>query len=135
MASGVKITGIDELLAKMERELGEDKVTRVVNKALRETGKELLPDFKEELSSFRDTGETVESAIISGVSRASGVPTIKLGFGEGTRWRLAHLNELGYAKNPYPNGFGVIRRFAENLEGKYPTMIANRVKGGFRIGK
>lgn len=135
MASGVKITGIDELLTNMERELGEAKVNRVVNKALRETGQEILPDFKAELSSFRDTGETVDSATVSGVSRSSGVPTVKLGFGAGTRWRLVHLSELGYSKNPNPRGFGVIRRFAEKLEETYPTTIANKLRGGFKLGK
>ncbi|HEM3878458.1 hypothetical protein Q7V72_03300 [Streptococcus suis] len=135
MGSGVKITGIDELLANMERELGEAKVNRVVNKALRETGQEILPDFKAELSSFRDSGLTIEEATLSGVSRSTGVPMIKLGFGDGSRWRLAHLNELGYAKNPNPRGFGVIRRFAEKLEETYPTTIANKVRGGFKLGK
>lgn len=138
MTSGVKLNGVDELLRKMEQELGEAKVNRVVNKALRETGAELLPEFKKELEVFTDTGQTIEDATVSGVSRATGEGVVKLGFGKGSRWRLAHLNELGYSrlgKTYRPRGFGVIRGYAEKLEVKYPKLIANKLKGGFKIGQ
>ena len=41
---------------------------------------------------------------------------VKLGFGAGSRWRLEHLNEFGYAKRPiqgircYPKIFGSQQR-------------------------
>lgn len=133
MASGAKLVGVDELLANMERKLGEDKVRRVTNKALRETAKEIEPDFKKAISSYRDTGATVNAIVVSGVSRASGVPTVKLGFGKGhpSRWQLVHLNELGYARNARPRGFGVIRRFSDQLESVYPETIQSHLRAGF----
>lgn len=133
MSSGAELTGFDELLANMERRLGEAKVNRVVNKALRETVKEIEPDFKAAVSVYRDTGATVEAVTASGVSRAEGMAQVKLGFGKGspTRWQLVHLNELGYAKNPSPRGFGVIRRFSDSLEGSYPEKIRVRLREGF----
>lgn len=133
MTSGAKLVGVQSLLANMERKLGEGKVNRVVNKALRETAKEIEPDFKEVISGYRDTGATVEAVVVSGVSRASGVAQVKLGFGKGhpTRWQLVHLNELGYAKNPSPRGFGVIRRFSDQLQTTYPERIQAHLKAGF----
>lgn len=133
MASGANLIGFEEVLAKMEEKLGEAKVRRVSNKALREVAKEIEPDFKEAISSYRDTGATVESITASGVSRASGVAQVKLGFGkwDPARWQLAHLNELGYAKNPSPRGFGVIRRFSEGLESTYPEKIKAHLQDGF----
>lgn len=133
MASGANLIGLEEVLAKMEEKLGEDKVRRVSNKALREVAKEIEPDFKEAISSYRDTGATVDAIVVSGVSRATGVAQIKLGFGKGdpTRWQLVHLNELGYAHNPSPRGFGVIRRFSEALESTYPEKIKAHLQDGF----
>ncbi|HEL2382892.1 TPA: HK97 gp10 family phage protein [Streptococcus suis] len=133
MASGANLIGFEEVLAKMEEKLGEDKVRRVSNKALREVAKEIEPDFKEAISSYRDTGATVNAIVVSGVSRATGVAQIKLGFGKGdpARWQLVHLNELGYAHNPSPRGFGVIRRFSEALEFTYPEKIKAHLQDGF----
>lgn len=133
MASGANLVGFDEVLAKMEKKLGEDKVRRVSNKALREVAKEIEPDFKEAISSYRDTGATVDAIVVSGVSRATGVAQIKIGFGKSdpTRWQLVHLNELGYAHNPSPRGFGVIRRFSEGLESTYPEKIKAHLQDGF----
>ncbi|WP_367986221.1 hypothetical protein AB1F57_05235 [Streptococcus sp. ZY1909104] len=133
MASGANLVGFEEVLAKMEEKLGESKVRRVTNKALREVAKEIEPDFKEAISSYRDTGATVNAIVVSGVSRATGVAQIKLGFGKGepTRWQLVHLNELGYARNPNPRGFGVIRRFSEGLETTYPEKIKVHLQDGF----
>ncbi|MBY4986202.1 HK97 gp10 family phage protein [Streptococcus suis] len=133
MASGANLVGFEEVLAKMEEKLGEDKVRRVSNKALREVAKEIEPDFKEAISSYRDTGATVEAIAVSGVSRASGVAQVKLGFGNGdpTRWQLVHLNELGYAHNPSPRGFGVIRRFSDSLESTYPEKVKTHLRAGF----
>lgn len=133
MTSGASLVGMDDVLAKLEEELGEEAVRRKTNKALRKTSKEIEPEFKEVISAYRDTGATVDTITVSGVSRTSGVAQVKLGFGKGhpTRWQLVHLNELGYAKNPNPRGFGVIRRFSERLEKEYPEKIRVHLKDGF----
>ncbi|TWT12444.1 hypothetical protein FRX54_00660 [Streptococcus sp. sy004] len=117
----------------MERKLGDSKVRRVSNKALREVGQELEPEFKQAVSSYQDTGATVNAVVVSGVSRASGRAEIKLGFGKGfpSRWQLVHLNELGYDRNRNPRGFGVIRRFSNRLENQYPEKIATKLRAGF----
>lgn len=133
MTSGARLVGMDDVLAKLEEELGEEAVRRKTNKALRKTSKEIEPEFKEVISAYRDTGATVDTITVSGVSRASGGAQVKLGFGKGhpSRWQLVHLNELGYAKNPNPRGFGVIRRFSERLEKEYPEKIRVHLKDSF----
>ena len=133
MASGVTLVGIEEVLAKLEAKLGEPKVRRVTNKALRETSKEIEPEFREAVSVYKDTGLTVDAVTVSGVSRVSGVAQVKVGFGKGfpSRWQLVHLNELGYAHNQNPRGFGVIRRFSDKLQREYPEIIRAHLKDGF----
>lgn len=133
MTSGAKLVGMDDVLEKLEEKLGEDAVRRKTNKALRATSKEIEPDFKEVVSAYRDTGTTVDAVAVSGVSRATGVAQVKIGFGKGypSRWQLVHLNELGYAKKARPRGFGLIRRFSERLEREYPEKIRSSLKDSF----
>ncbi|WP_375708828.1 HK97 gp10 family phage protein [Streptococcus dysgalactiae] len=129
---GAELKGIDELLANMEKELGSAKVNRAVNKALKEVGKELEPSFKSAISVYKRTGETVESAVVSGVKRTEGIPTIKLGF-IAPRWRLVHLQELEYGWKKSRRGIGVIRRYSSVLEGIYPQRVQEKLKGEFKI--
>lgn len=129
---GAELNGIDELLANMEKELGSAKVNRAVNKTLKEVGKELEPSFKSAISVYKRTGETVESAVVSGIKRTEGIPTIKLGF-IAPRWNLVHLQELEYGWKKSRRGLGVIRRYSSILENVYPQYIQEKLKGEFKI--
>ncbi|HFR3976725.1 TPA: HK97 gp10 family phage protein [Streptococcus suis] len=133
MSSGAELFGVEEILANLEAKLGESRVRRATNKALRETAKEIEPDFKEAVSVYKDTGATVDAIAVSGVSRATGVAQVKIGFGKGhpSRWQLVHLNELGYEHNPNPRGFGVIRRFSDRLQQEYPEKMRVHLKDSF----
>lgn len=133
MVSGAKCVGIDGILKAMEKELGNAKVTRVVNKSLKALSKEIEPKFREQIAIYKDTGETVESIVVSGIGREEGIPSIKLGFGAGSRWRLVHLNELGYVKNRNPRGLGVIRRFSAGLEETYLEQMRAKLQEGFKL--
>lgn len=134
MSSGAELKGFDDVLRNLEMRLGDAKVKRATSRALKSVADETLEEFKGALEVFKDTGETIESATTGRVTGlAVGVPVIKIGFGAGSRWRLVHLNEFGYAKNGHPRGFGVIRRFSEANAQKYKFRIANRLKiEGFR---
>ena len=134
MSNGAELKGFDDVLRNIEMHLGDAKVKRVTSRALKAVANETLEEFKGALEVFKDTGETIESATVGRVTGLPvGVPVIKIGFGEGSRWRLVHLNELGYAKNGHPKGFGVIRRFSESNAQKYKYRIANQLKiEGFR---
>lgn len=127
-----KLRGLEEVVKNMEKKLGESKVNRVVNKALKETSEIIEPEFATAVSVYKDTGATVSSVVTSGVRRDMGIPGIKLGF-TSPRWQLVHLNELGYSRKPSPRGYGVIRRFSSQLEGIYPHLIEPKIKEGFKL--
>ena len=134
MSSGADLKGFADVLRNLESHLGDAKVQRVTSRALKAVANETLEDFKEALEVFKDTGETIESATVGRVTGlAVGIPIVKIGFGKGSRWRLVHLSEFGYAKKAHPRGFGVIRRFSEANAQKYKYRIAKQLKiEGFR---
>lgn len=130
MTSGATLVGFDEVIRNLEARLGDAKVRRSANRALKDAANETLEDFTGALEVFKDTGETIESATVGNVTGAfEGVPMVKLGFGAGSRWRLEHLNEFGYAKKSSPRGFGVIRRFSEANREKFKYRLATKLKG------
>lgn len=130
MTSSATLVGFDEVIRNLEARLGDAKVRRSANRALKGAANETLEDFKGALEVFKDTGETIESATVGNVTGAfEGVPMVKLGFGAGSRWRLEHLNEFGYAKKSSPRGFGVIRRFSEANREKFKYRLATKLKG------
>lgn len=133
MSSGAELRGIDDVLRNLEARLGDTNVKRATSRALKAVANETLEEFKGALQVYKDTGETIESATAGRVTGlAAGVPIVKIGFGEGSRWRLVHLNEFGYAKNTHPRGFGVIRRFSEAHAKTYKYRVASHLKiGGF----
>ena len=133
MSSGAELRGIDDVLRNLEVHLGDTKVKRATSRALKAVANETLEEFKGALQVYKDTGATIESATVGRVTGlATGVPVVKIGFGEGSRWRGVHLNDLGYAKNPHPRGFGVIRRFSEAYAKTYKYRMASHLKiGGF----
>ena len=129
MSSGAELRGFDDVLRNLEVHLGDTKVKRATSQALKAVANETLEEFKGALQVYKYTGETVESATAGRVTGlATGVPVVKIGFGEGSRWRLVHLNEFGYGKNPHPRGFGVIRRFSEAHAKTYKYRIASHLK-------
>ena len=129
MSSGAELRGFDDVLRNIEAHLGDAKVKRATSHALKTVADETLEEFKGSLQAYKDTGATIESATAGRVTGlATGVPVVKIGFGEGSRWRLVHLNEFGYGKTPHPRGFGVIRRFSEANAKTYKYRIASHLK-------
>lgn len=133
MSSGAELRGFDDVLRNLEARLGDTNVKRATSSALKAVANETLEEFKGALQVYKDTGATIESTTAGRVTGlAAGVPVVKIGFGEGSRWRLVHLNEFGYGKNPHPRGFGVIRRFSEAQAKTYKYRMASHLKiGGF----
>lgn len=111
----VTVTGTDEIIKNIEAKLGKARATRVVNKALRNTGDDIVEIVKESVAYYRDTGATYNEVVKSNVKGASlGVKSIDIGFrGDMSRWRLVHLNEFGYTrfgKRVSPQGMGALQR-------------------------
>lgn len=124
-----EIRGIDAVVRALEKNLGEQKMNRVVNKVMKEVGQEAEDGLKEAVSVFKDTGKTVEETTYS-LSNAGGRKQVKLGWGKGTRWRLEHLNEWGYTREGrkiITRGFGVVQKYVDGLEGSYQTDVRKRL--------
>lgn len=114
----VTITGTDQIIANLEKKLGSARTTRVVNKALRKYGETLKNDVQDAVSSYIDTGETHDTVIASNIKK--GPPKrVEVGWGQGSRWRLVHLNEFGYTRyGRYirPRGMGKLQGVVDKTE-------------------
>lgn len=128
----VELVGMEEVLNNLERKLGSSRVKMVVNKSLRQVGKEAEEDLKSAVSVFARTGGTVEQTTHSNVSWADyGIPTVKIGWRSGSRWRLEHLQEFGfsrYGRAVSPRGRGVLRKYVDRYEAEYPKKIQEGLK-------
>lgn len=114
----VSVKGMDKVLKNIESKLGKKRTTRVVNKALRNTGDEIVEIVKDSVSYYRKTGATVEEVVRSNVKGSSyGIKQVSVGWrGDKDRWRLVHLNEFGYTrygKYVRPRGMGAVQRAAD----------------------
>lgn len=112
----VEITGVEEVLAKLEQRFSQSKMTQVEKRALSIAGRVIAVRLRSAVSSYRDTGATVREVKVSMPRRKDGKIQLKIGWaGDGTkqRWRLVHLNEFGYTRNGRiysPRGLGVIKK-------------------------
>ncbi|EKF51719.1 HK97 gp10 family phage protein [Lactococcus garvieae] len=126
MPAEMNLIGFDEVIANLERKLSPARVQRVVNKSLRNTADVAV----NELKSVQGAGETASGVTHGNVSRATGVPIIKIG-NKGKHWRLVHLNEFGYTRNGKTfSGArqGALRRFAQSQEQKFPEIVRKELE-------
>lgn len=123
----VNIKGMDEVLKKLEEKFSPTKVNRVVNKALKEGGQVFEKDLKEGLSTYADTGSTVDEVVVTSPRMVNGVKVVRVGFnGRKGRYALVHLNEFGYTrfgKRHSPKGLGVIRKTIDAGESKHQEIV------------
>lgn len=112
----VEIKGMDEVLAKLDQQLGTRKVNAYSKEALTIMGRYLAVQIKNAVASYRDTGATVQEIIVSTPRKKDGTLTVKIGWdgmGSRQRWRLVHLNEFGYTRSGRtyrPRGIGKIQK-------------------------
>ncbi|WP_025728398.1 HK97-gp10 family putative phage morphogenesis protein [Atopobacter phocae] len=114
----VEVTGVDEVLANLEKKLGKNRVSRIENKALRDTGDKMVELTRKHVAYYQDTGATYDEVVRSNVRGAKkGIKRIDVGWeGSKSRWRLVHLNEFGYTrfgKRQNPRGMGAVQRAAD----------------------
>ena len=129
----VKITGEADILKNIEAKLGKAKTTRVVNKALRDTGDEIVEITKDAVSSYMDTGATYDEVVRSNVKNSAlGIKEVNVGWrGDKDRWRLVHLNEFGYVRKGRfvsPRGMGKVQGAAD----KAKRVAFKRMKEGLK---
>lgn len=128
----VNVTGVDEILKELEQRLSPAKVTRVSNQALRVVGQYGVMKLKTAVSSYRDTGKTVNEITATKPRKSGGGRMIKIGWsGDGNRWKLVHLNEFGYTrfgKTYSPRGLGKIQSVEDELSKHAEEVIAYELK-------
>lgn len=112
----VEIKGMDEVLAKLDQQLGTRKVNAYSKEALTIMGRFLAVQIKNAVASYKDTGATVQEIAVSTPRKKDGTLTVKIGWdgmGSRQRWRLVHLNEFGYTRSGRtyrPRGIGKIQK-------------------------
>ncbi|RRG09491.1 MAG: hypothetical protein DUD32_04685 [Lactobacillus sp.] len=111
----VNIKGMDEVLANMEKKLGQRAVSKYSNDALKVAGRYMAVKLKSAVGSYRDTGATVNEVTVGQPRARGGVRNIKIGWdggGSKQRYRLVHLNEFGYTRfgrSYSPRGMGKVQ--------------------------
>lgn len=134
MAEGVTITGVDEVLSKLEQKFSKAKLARVENNALKISGRYVAVNLKNAVASYRDTGATVNEVTVDDPKMRGGVRDIKIGWagnGSKQRWRLVHLNEFGYTRNGRtysPRGIGKIQGVYESSMPAARKLQADQLK-------
>jgi HK97 gp10 family phage protein len=116
----VNVTGLNQLLNDLERQLGTQFSNEVAKEALEAGAKELAKEIDKEFVKFKDTGASMEETTIGKYENRRGVRSIRIHWkGDKERYRVIHLNEWGTSQNPRPKGFGAIARAMENSRQDY----------------
>lgn len=127
----VKINGMKELEAMIEAKYGKAAVERISDEALTEAANVFVQELKRELSTFKDTGATVDEVTLTEPYMLNGVRTISVKWkGPKNRFRIIHLNEFGTVKNPNPKGKGAIERTLKSSKKAYKQAIKNALERG-----
>lgn len=129
----VKMTGINELIAELEKRLGKENMERISDAALIK-GAEL---FVKILNAYIGRGGvyakgwTVDDTSIEGPEYIAGVKVIKIHWkGPHGRYRIIHLNEWGTVKMPNPPRKGAIARALRDAEEVYRNAVKQAILEG-----
>ena len=93
----IKMKGDKEIIAYLEKNYGKSATKRITDFALTKGGKKVVQIIKNNMKSFKDTGESVEETTVSKPMTINGVRTVKIHWrGPKQRYRIIHLNEYGH---------------------------------------
>lgn len=125
----VEISGMSQLLTGLERRLGANAATRISDEALIEASQVFKQVLIRELSTFKDTGATIDELQFSDPKDVGGVRTITVYWkGPKSRYSVIHLNEHGTVSNPNPAGKGAIARSVVQSERAYKQAIREAIE-------
>lgn len=97
---GVEIIGFDEAMQALTDKFGDKAAKRLTRKALKAGGDIMEDAFKQATAQYENTGSTNQEVVQETPRITRDGASVKVGFsktGAGQRWRLVHLNELGYS--------------------------------------
>ncbi|MGW9920521.1 hypothetical protein [Staphylococcus hominis] len=93
----IKMKGDKEIIAYLEKNYGKSATKRITDFALTKGGQKVVQIIKNNMKSFKDTGESVEETTVSKPMTINGVRTVKIHWrGPKQRYRIIHLNEYGH---------------------------------------
>lgn len=93
----IKMKGDKEIIAYLEKKYGKSATKRITDFALTKGGQKVAQIIKNNMKSFKDTGESVEETTVSKPMTINGVRTVKIHWrGPKQRYRIIHLNEYGH---------------------------------------
>ena len=114
MNGGFTITGVDEVISKLENKFSSRKLDQIERQALKMGATYAKYQLNYAVESYRDTGATVREVTAGKPRKKAGHLSVKVGWEGGkSRWRLVHLNEWGYTRNGRtysPRGLGVVQK-------------------------
>ncbi|MBE7320339.1 hypothetical protein [Staphylococcus epidermidis] len=91
------LKGDKEIIAYLETKYGKSATKRITDFALTKGGQKVVQIIKNNMKSFKDTGESVEETTVSKPMTINGVRTVKIHWrGPKQRYRIIHLNEYGH---------------------------------------
>lgn len=93
----VTVKGDKEIIAYLEKKYCKSSTKRITDFALTKGGQKVVQIIKNNMKSFKDTGESVEETTVSKPMTINGVRTVKIHWrGPKQRYRIIHLNEYGH---------------------------------------
>lgn len=93
----VTVKGDKEIIAYLEKKYGKSATKRITDFALTKGGQKVAQIIKNNMKSFKDTGESVEETTVSKPMTINGLRTVKIHWrGPKQRYRIIHLNEYGH---------------------------------------
>ncbi|MDO0970879.1 hypothetical protein [Staphylococcus haemolyticus] len=93
----VTIKGDKEIITYLENKYGKSATKRITDFALTKGGQKVVQIIKNNIDSFKDTGESVKETTVSKPMTINGVRTVKIHWrGPKQRYRIIHLNEYGH---------------------------------------
>lgn len=137
MTAEFKVMGTNEIISHLSEKFSSAKMAAAENNALRAAGRLAVVELKKAVSTYKDTGATVDEVTAGNPRLRNGVTdnrTIKIGWSsDGTmqRWRLVHLNEFGYTRNGHtyaPRGIGKIRSSYDEMQPKLKELEAAELR-------
>lgn len=93
----ITMKGDKEIITYLEKNYGKSATKRITDFALTKGGQKVVQIIKNNMKSFKDTGESVEETTVSKPMTINGVRTVKIHWrGPKQRYRIIHLNEYGH---------------------------------------
>lgn len=126
----VKITGVKNLVNKLESRLGPARMRLIEDAALKAGAEVFKKELVSQFETFKNLGYSIEEMTFTEPYTLNGVRTISVRWkGPHNRYTIIHLNEFGTIRNPNPRGKGAIARALQNSQNAYRAALRDKIKG------